>query len=51
MEKKEYTTPELVVYGDVNEITLSNQQVPLLTDAVFPVGTPPDQITYGNNIS
>lgn len=45
IQKKTYTTPSVVVYGNVEEITQGTADG-AFTDAVFPVKTPKDQITF-----
>jgi hypothetical protein len=43
--KKEYIVPRLTVFGTVETITKGNRDGSKL-DAVFPVGTPKDQVTF-----
>ena len=43
--KKAYTTPELTVHGNVEEITLGNAHGNFL-DANFPVSTPFSHLTF-----
>ena len=46
--KKAYTTPELTVHGNVEEITLGNSSGKYL-DAAFPVDTAFSDLTFSNH--
>jgi hypothetical protein len=46
-DKKKYIAPELTVYGSVETITKGNRDGSNL-DAVFPVGTLKDELTFLN---
>lgn len=46
-EKKVYTTPELIVHGDVSELTQANDPNADQLDADFPAGTPKKDLTFG----
>lgn len=45
--KKNYTTPELQVHGDVEVITLGSANGNF-TDKTFPMNTPKPQLTFSN---
>ena len=44
-KKKEYTRPELTIYGDVRDITKGSSDG-LFTDADFPARTPAGDLTF-----
>jgi hypothetical protein len=44
-KRKEYTTPRLIVHGDVEVITQGNQNGYAL-DASFPIHTPKKNLTF-----
>ncbi len=47
-EKKAYSTPEFIVYGDLTEITKGNADGSLL-DADFNSGTPCGDLTFSGD--
>jgi hypothetical protein len=51
MNKKQYVAPQIIVYGDVKEITLNNDPNGNNLDAAFPDGTARSDLTYGDNLS
>ncbi len=48
MERKKYTAPTVIVYGNVEEITKSNN-IGSRLDMTFTEGTELDDVTVGNN--
>lgn len=46
-EKKAYQAPQLIIHGNVAELTQANDPNADFLDADFPAGTPKSQLTFG----